>query len=161
MARPGSRIPAPARAHTRPAGIRTDPARANSGQETRDRTVPATRATAMAGARRAGLPDGEDPDRWAQDRWGPGKAVLDGLTRVLVSMVPGTQVAPRTAPARGHRAADGEHAGRAAARAPRHLSRPRDNRSLAAGQAASATRRATGSILAAGRPGRGTGQAAP
>jgi hypothetical protein len=144
-ARPGSRIPA---------GTRTDPARANSDQGTRDRTGPATRAPATARPRPAGPGDAEDPGQW--DR-----AALDSLAQVLGSMAPGIPVAVRTVrhspdPAgtvQGSRTTGAERAGRA-------VSHPRTSPSQAPGRAVLATRRATGSIQALARPGRGSGQAA-
>jgi len=164
MARPGSRIPAPARVPMRQAGTRTDRARANSDQGTRGRTGPATRTPATVRPRRAGPGDPEDPEDPGQ--WG--RAVLDSLARVLVSPAPGIPVAVRTVrdspdpagTAQGRLAADAERAGRAVSR-PRRPSRPKGSPSLAPGRAVSAIRRATGSIPAPARPGRGIGQAAP
>jgi hypothetical protein len=161
MARPGSRIPAPARVPMRQAGTRTDRTRANSDQGTRGRTGPATRAPATVRPRRAGPEDAEDPGQW-------GRAVLDSLARVLVSPAPGIPVAARTVrgspdlagTAQGRPAADAERAGRAVSR-PRRPRRPKGSPSQAAGRAVSAIPRATGSIPAPARPGRGIGQAAP
>jgi len=156
-ARPGSRIRAPARVPTRQAGTRTDLARANSDQGTRDRTGPGARAPATVRPRPAGPGDAEDPGQW-------GRAALDSLARVLGSMAPGIPVAVRTVrdspdPAgtvQGCRAAGAERAGRAVSRP----TRPKNSPSQAAGRAVLATRPATGSIQALVRPGRGTGQAA-
>jgi hypothetical protein len=161
MARPGSRIPAPARVPMRQAGTRTGRARANSDQGTRDRTGPATLAPATVRPRLAGPEDAEDPGQW-------GRVALGSLARVLVSTVPDIPVAVRTVrdspdpadTAQGPPAADAERAGPAVSR-PSHTSRPQGSPSQAPGRAVSATRRATGSIPAPARPGRGTGQAAP